>query len=379
MASGWLRRMVWVWSIASVAMGLVALADVPPVKPIGMVLELQGELDHASQIEDIRRGVAKAKADGAQVVAIEIRGRTWRYDIARALAEVVSSAEPPVAVYVADGALGVALGGARANGGCWAKEGLTLEKDDDAIEYAESAKEIRDDAKAWVKSDGWSVLTKHPALRAAVVDPRKACWVIEAKNGEIWTMDEEPDEPTRQAATRVLHVNLEKSGRLRIPLNDAVSLGLLSGRARNATESLQAAAERLGLKNLDIREPREIGTTLNHLRDQVSFHVEQTKVLLDRAEKALVVDRDGVVSGPAVKNLAGTSALAAISSAKFELERAETLILATPEIQQLPSPGQSAIVTKRTMFASRWRAAVEGLRKRAAKIEKQATEFRDAK
>lgn len=379
MASGWLRRIVWVWSVACVAMGSVAFADVPPVKPIGMVLELQGELDHATQIEDIRRGVAKAKSDGAQVVALEIHGRAWRYDIARALAEVVSSAELPVAVYVADGALGVALGGARAHGGCWAKEGLTLEKDDDAIEYAENAKEIKDDAKLWVKSDGWSVLTKHPVLRAAVLDPRKVCWLIVAKDGDISTFDEEPDEPMRQAAARVLLVNLEKSGRLRIPLDDAVSLGLLTGRVRNATESLQAAAERLGFKNLDIREPREIGTTLSRLRDQVNVHVEQTKVLLDRAEKALVVDRDGVVSGPAVKNFAGASALAAISSAKFELERAETIILATPEIQHLPTPGQSAIVTKRTMFASRWRGTVEGLRKRAAKLEKQATEFRDAK
>ena len=379
MASGWLRRMVWVWSIASVAMGLVALADVPPVKPVGMVLELQGELDHASQIENIRRAVAKAKADGAQIVAIEIHGRAWRYDIAQALSEFVASAEPPVAVYVADGALGVALAGASANAGCWAKEGLTLEKDDDAIEYAENAKEIRDDAKAWVKSDGWSVLTKHPALRAAVLDLRKACWLIVAKNGEISTIDEEPDDAARLAAARVLLVNLEKSGRLRIPLDDAVALGLLAGRVRNATESLQAAAERLGLKNLDIREPREIGTTLSRLRDQVNVHVEQAKVLLDRAEKSLEVDRDGVVSGPAVKNLAGTSALAAISSATFELERAETLILATPEIQHLPSPGQSAIVTKRTMFASRWRGTVEGLRKRADKLKKQATEFRDAK
>jgi hypothetical protein len=379
MASGWLRSIVWIWSVACVVMAAGAFADVPPIRPMGLVLELHGELDHASQIEDIRRGVAKAKADGAQVIAIEIRGRAWRYDIARSLAEFVASSEPPVAVYIADGALGVAIAGAPANAGCWATEGLTLERDDDAIEYADNAKQIRDDAKAWAKSDGWSVLTKHPALRAAVLDPRKSCWLIEAKSGEIATIDEEPDALTRQAAARVLRVNLERSGRLRIPLNDAVSLGLLSGRVRNATEALQAAAERLGLKNLDIREPREIGTTLSRLRDQVTVHVEQTTALLDQAEKALVVDRDGVVSGPAVKNFAGTSALAIISTAKFELEQAKTLLQATPEIQHLPSPGQSGLVTKGAMFASRWRGTIEGLHKRAAKLEKQATEFRDAK
>ena len=376
MPIGWLQRIVWIWSIACAS---IASANVPPIRPVGLVLELQGELDHASQIDDIRRGVAKAKADGAQVIALEIRGRAWRYDIARTLAEFVASSEPPVAVYVADGALGVALAGAPANAGCWATEGLTLERDDDAIEYADNAKQIRDDAKVWAKSDGWSVLTKHAALRAAVLDPRKGCWLIEAKNGAISTSDEQPDEPTRKAATRVLQVNLETSGRLRIPLNDAVSLGLLSGRVRNATESLQAAAERLGLNNLDIREPRAIGTTLQRLRDQANVHVEQTQSMLNHAEKSLVVDRDGVVSGPAVKNLAGASALATISSAKFELDQAKTLLLTTPEIQHLPSPGQSGLVTKGTMFATRWRATIDALHKRIAKLEKQATEFRDAR
>ncbi|MBY0112501.1 MAG: hypothetical protein K2Y21_06740 [Phycisphaerales bacterium] len=379
MASGWIGRLVWLWGVASVAMGSVASADVPAVKPIGLVLQLEGELDHASQVEDIRRGVAKAKADGAQIVALEIHGRGWRYDIARALSEVLSAAEPPVAVFVADDALGVALSGARANGGCWAKEGLTLEKDDDAIEYAENAKEIKDDAKAWAKSDGWSVLTKHPAVRAAVLDPRKACWLIVSKSGEISTIDEEPEEAARKNAARVVEISDLAQVELRFSLEDAVALGLLAGHAGSAEDALHAAATRLNLKGLDVREREYVGKSLEERHDLASRDVQEASVFLGAAERALIFDKGGVQSGPAVKNMRGAAALSATHGAKAAIARLEGRLQESPEIQRLPAPGQSSVITKRSISATRWRTLIQRLNDRAAKLEKQANEYREAK
>lgn len=366
------------WCIAGIAIAL-ALADVPPVKPIGMVLELQGELDHASQIEDIRRGVSKAKTDGARIVVLRIEGRAWRYDIARELSEFVASSEPPVAVFTQDSALGVALAGASANAGCWAKEGLVLEKDDNSIELVDEPKKIKDDAKLWGKTDLWSVLSKHPAMRSAMLDPRMPCWLIESTNGTITTTDAEPDDATRKQSARAVQLAGGRDERVFISTKDARSLGLITGESRDASEALALAADRLGLRNLDTRQSVWIGQSLEQRHQLAIESHKQLSATLAVAERTLVANKGNAKSGPAVKNMAGATALSMLAGVKILINELETKLRETPEIQRLPAPGQPSLITKRSVSASRWRSAIEKLHDRAEKLEKQAIAFRDAK
>ncbi|HEX8876343.1 MAG TPA: hypothetical protein VF777_06310 [Phycisphaerales bacterium] len=379
MPSGWLRRIVVFCVIACVAIEGRARGGVPPVRPIGMVLELQGELDHAAQFHDIRKGVEHAKADGVQIVAIEIRGRAWRYDLSRALGEFVAASELPIAVFVTDGSLGVALAGAPARGGCWARQDLTLLRDDESSEYLASPKSLRDDAKGWVKADGWSVLREHDALRAAIVDPRKECWLIESRPGSVTTSDDKADATTEPPASRVVPISDPGNARLRVGIDDAVALGLLAGRARNASEALRLAADRLGLARLDVRGPREIGQRLVDRRDRVALLVDAADGELDRAEKALEIDPGKTVSGPGVKHLAGAAALSHLLGAKLKIDQVETALTECPEILRVPVPNTAAIGLSPGTSATRWRSRFEGLRKRADTLEKRATEFCDAK
>lgn len=379
MPSGWLRRILLFCISACVAIGANARGDVPPVKPIGMVLELRGEFDHVAQFHDIRKAVAQAKEDGARIIAIEIRGRSWRYDLSRVLGEFVAASDLPIAVFTTDASLGVALAGAPARGGCWAKQDLTLIRDDESSRYLANSKSVRDDAKDWVKADGWSVLREHAPLRAAIVDPRKECWLVESRTRGVTTSDEEPDEAAKRAASRIIPISDPGNARLRIGVDDAVSLGLLAGRARNASEALRFAADRLGLARLDVRSPREIGERLVDRRDRVAMLVDAADAELDRASKALEIDPGTTVSGPGVKNLAGTTAMSHLFAAKLNIDRVEALLTECPEILRAPTPNMSAIGFTPGTSASRWRSRFEGLRKRADILEKDALAFRDAK
>lgn len=379
MFNGWLRRLILLCCVACVAIGVDVRGDVPAVKPIGLVLELQGELDHAAQFRDIRRAIEQAKADGVQIVAVEIRGRAWRYDLSRALAEVVAASELPVAVFTNDASLGIALAGAPARGGCWAKQDLTLLRDDESSEYLPSAKSVRDDAKDWVKVDGWSVLRDHGALRAAIVDPRKECWLIESRPGVVTISDEKPGEAADKPATRVVPISDPGNTRLRVGLDDAVALGLLAGRARNASEALRLAADRLGLTRLDVRSTREIGQRLLDRRDRVASLADAAYGELEQAEKSMKIDQGKTVSGPAVKNLAGAAAMSHLSNARLQLDLIEAMLAECPEILGTPAPNMSVAWGAPGSSASRWRSRFESLRKRVGTIEKQAVEFRDAK
>lgn len=379
MYNGWLRRLILLCCVACVAVSEDVRGDVPAVKPIGLVLELQGELDHAAQFRDIQRAIEQAKTDGVQIVAVEIRGRAWRYDLSRALAEVVAASELPVAVFTTDASLGIALAGAPARGGCWARQDLTLLRDDESSEYLPNAKSVRDDAKDWVKVDGWSVLRDHGALRAAIVDPRKECWLIESRPGVVTISDEKPGEAEDKPAARVVPISDPGNTRLRVGLDDAVAIGLLAGRARNASEALRLAADRLGLARLDVRSNREIGQRLLDRRDRVASLADAASAELEQAEKSMKIDQGKTVSGPAVKNLAGAAAMSRLSTAKLQLDQIEAMLTECPEILGTPVPKMSVARGVPSSSASRWRSRFESLRKRADSIEKQATEFRDAK
>lgn len=378
MPSGWLRRVLSVWSAAWIAAAPV-LANVPPVKPVGVVIELRGELDHAAQLEDIRKAVAQARSDGVQIVTLEIRGRAWRYDLSRALAEFVGSSEVPVAIFTAEASIGVALAGAAARGGCWSKEDLTLLREDDASELLVNAKSVRDDAKDWVKVDGWSILRTHDALRAAIIDPRKECWLIESPRGTVTISDDRSAEPAGPTVKRVIPISDPAHARLRIGLDDAVTLGLLAGRARNASDALRLAAERLGMSRLDIRSERAIGQRLRDRRDRVASLADAALAELDSAEKAMEIDPGKTVSGPGVRNLAGTAALSHIAGAKLKIDQIEALLTECPEILRAPAPNMTTIGATPATITSRWRSQIEGLRKQAIKLERKAIEFRDAK
>lgn len=366
------------WCVACIA-ATFASADVPAVKPIGMVLELRGELDHVAQYRDIRKAIDQAMADGAKIVAIEIRGRAWRYDLSRALAESVAASELPIAVFTTDASLGVALAGAPAKGGCWSREDLTLLRDDETSEYVANAKLLRDDAKGWVKVDGWSVLRQHEALRAAIIEPRKECWLIESRPGVIATSENRPDDAAAEKPVRVIPISDPANARLRIGIDDAVSLGLLAGRARSAAGALRLAADRLGMSRLDIRSPREVGQRLFDRRDRAASFADGASADLDRAEKALEIDPGKTVSGPGVKNLAAATAISHLASAKLQIDRVESLLTECPEILRAPMPNFSTVGASPATATTRWRSRFEGLRKRADKLEKQAIEFRDAK
>jgi hypothetical protein len=379
MPNGWLRLFFFLCCIACLAIADRVRGDVPPLKPIGVVLELQGELDHAAQIRDIRKAIEQAKADGVQIVAVEIRGRAWRYDLSRALAELVAASELPVAVFTTDASLGVALAGAPARGGCWSKQDLTLLRDDESSEYLPNAKPVRDDAKDWVKADGWSVLRDHGALRAAIVDPRRQCWLIESRPGVVTISDEKPVEAAENPAPRVAPISDPGNARLRVGIDDAVAIGLLAGRARNASEALRLAADRLGLVRLDVRRPRQAGQRLFDRRDRVASLVDAAYAELDQAENALKIDPGKTVSGPGVKNLAGATAMSQLSTARLKLDQIEAMLTECPEILRTPAPNMSVAWGVASTSPARWRSRFEGLRTRAETIEKQATDFRDAK
>lgn len=349
----------------------------PPARAVAVLITLRGELDHASQIEDLRRALSEAKEGGTTLIGVEIAGTRWRYDLLRSLSDLVSTHEPPVAVWTSSGSLGVAVGAARAGAGCWAPAGtLTLSKDDNTVELASTPREVVDASRAWVANDAWSVLSSHPALRASMLDLRKGSWLVE-RTGQ-------PREVRNQApapgdAMRVVPLVDAAAERLELSTSDAIMLGVLAGEARDLRSAVITSTIRAGSARVEIRRTRITGTSLEDRHAEATALLESIDPILDQAESEQRLRVQDTTVAPATKNAAGRQSLATLARAGVAIEALESGLNKTPEILRLPAPGQTTTVQRRSTHASSWRSQIQGLRDRRDRLADHAEQLRDAR
>jgi hypothetical protein len=349
-----------------------------------VAITLDGELDHAAQIDDLRQALAASKDGGTRLIGVEITGARWRYDLVKSLAELVATHEPPVAVFTPDGSLALAMGAAKAGAGCWAPEGsLGTTGDDNVVEFSTTPKVINDAAKAWVAHDPWSALGLHAPLRAAIQDPRKHCWLLETDKGLLQTSDTDPKSTTKPTAEksprRIVALHDTAKQRVEVSTKDAIALGLLAGEAQDLRAVLTAAAKKMSIDRTEVRKTRTCGTPLDQRHAAMVALFESIDPILDQANREQRMKVDDTTIAPATKNAAGRQSLATIARASAAIDTIESTLERAPEILRLPAPGQTTTVKARTAYASSWRSQIQSTRERRDKLQNHAEKLRDAR
>lgn len=374
--------------------------DVAPVKQKVMHLRLLGDLDNGQLVADFADAAASLRADGVDLLVLELDGDAWRPDVLAGMFDVVRAArlgsgvngdrEPglPWVVWLNDptdrriGTAAAALGVLADACYLGPRTEIVFEPDDDVRRLAPPAPEVNwaqveQDLQAAVwgrlKERGGDLL-----LAAALPLPRQPLWLARVAPGDESASPPlriHAAEPTGDTVGPVLTLCTPKpaSGGLRLLLRGdaAAGLGLSAGEAREIGQLLvlrQVIARPL------VRKTIESG--LAPARERLARDIkaidaarEQIDRLLDAAERARGVDADRQ------RRRAGNECIRLADEAARCLMACEKLTETYPELLRGVPPGQTAVGLSELRLGMAWtslfqtrRQAITDLRARAARL-----------
>ncbi|MFN7022195.1 MAG: hypothetical protein ACK4WH_12830 [Phycisphaerales bacterium] len=357
----------------------------PSVKRKVLHLKLKGDLDSLKMVEDAERAVAQARADGVELVLLELNGDRWRGDVVLGLMPVVRPDGVRTVVWLND-ALDGRVGSGQAALGLTASACYIGPKTE--VVY-KPVQDLREQAPAnvdWehvedqVRGTLWGRLTsperlRSPLLAAALPWPRQPLWaVLDRAPGLPGARAERIDATAPSAAEAGRSVALtsgsaERGGlRLRLDPALAVSTGVAEAACREVGQVL--AQERI------IPQPllrAEVTSGLNEARQRLAKDLATLDRSAELMDKALdEAERWRGMDAAKRKTRVGKDTLASVEDAAKLLGSIESLVGGYPELLRAAPPGTSTVELTPQRLSAAWHNAFQNRKDRIAELRARA-------
>lgn len=373
-----------VWTIA-----LCGPASAQPERKPGAVrhVELQGDLDSIRLVARLDEEIACAAKANAGLVLLELDGDKWRADVVWAAGQRIRAGPVPVAVYLSD-ATGRAVGAGQLLLGllaaeCFVAPGTVVREvpgDDlrhlapEGCDFEQITRELSGAiytrlADLHAPSELADVLV---GLGAGKAQPLLWALYEPAAQTPARLQREDPVEiiPGTRSVPIVTRA-IEGSARLIIPADTGVALRLYRASQASPASVCAALGYRAGIKS-HVR----IDSGLAEARRQAGDDLQAIDTLAERVKALLdLPDPPDAATSPDRYRRAGKTAADEIDAGRALLRRCEQALEDYPELLRAPAPGQTAVGGKASVYASRWRSAVQSPRDRLDKLEARARIF----
>lgn len=350
-------------------------------------VELAGDLDSMRIVGRLDEEITSAARAGAGLILLELDGDRWRSDVVWSAAQKVRESPIPFAVYLSDtadrtiGAGQLALGLLAAD--CFVEPGTTV-REAPGNDLRDLVPEETDIEQVTRELSGalYTRLTElsAPADLADVLVhlgagmPQPLLWVLyePASQSPARLVREDPVEIV--PGTRNIQIvgrAFDGTARLNIPAEVGVRMHVY--RSSQASPGAMGAA--LGFRG-GIKSRVRLSSGLSEARRQAGDDFEDLDTLFERVKTLLdLPDPPDAAVSPDRYRRAGRSALEEVETGRSFLARAEKSLADYPELLRAPAPGQTSVGGTPSVFASRWRSAVQSRRDRLDKLEARARLF----
>lgn len=346
-------------------------------------IELNGDLDSARMARDLDAELARAREKGAEMILLEVDGRTARPDVLRDIGRVLL-AEPrlPLLVYLNPDGQPIGLGQAwlalLADSGCAFADPsarFELRAGDDCanlapadLEPASVDEDLRTLAAASLARRGGPIL-----LTTLCPRPTLPLWTVSTGEGDggLKIVTEEPS--ASEVGRPLASPDPRQTGAYRANFTCDVArrIGLIHAAARGPGDALAQ-------RHVNVWKTDRVRIVSGLVETRRSAERAFKSIDADRAaaKAALDATRDKLRSkNPTLIEQARSIACQQLSMLDLldtQIERAEALTIDYPELLRSPPPGTTTLPAKAAATAADWRDAFQSRRTAVASLRSRA-------